>query len=708
MDQHSLNDFLKNLRLNKVDENNLSVETDRGQEDLTGLVLQRIRLLSRRRIAWLRKVWGEVNTSGNEEINLHTEVDGYLIDRDIPYLEKEWFEQDSAMLELSYQLKETEQALSNLSNSRLKILSTIFGLNRLETDILQVCISLSVDPNLGRVFAYLQDHTGRGYVSETLVARLFGYGNSIVLRADSPLKIWSLVKETVSQQGEPARLDCDPFIKNWLLGMDGIDESLIHFSSLHPVKQPLQDWPVQKLVDDIKRLVNNNVHNKLRVFVEGAEGSGRKSFAAIVGKRIGLAVLCINADRIPENRWPLAYMQVQRQAFLLNVVPLWYGTAMQDRFWPENTPHYHLQFVIGEAESSLIPEEQFSDIRVILPTISMEERLALWHRHVPLSAVWPKDEMREMVIRHETTVGQIVSIGKKMTPTIADAYEALRSDSGRRLGNLAQQMSSGFTFNDLVVPEYVTKGIEDFIFEATERVHFWEQPQARRLFPQGRSLIGLFTGSPGTGKTMAAQVIAAELKLELYRIDLSTVVSKYIGESSKNIERILARAKNMNVVLLFDEADSLFGKRTDIKDAHDRYANTDTNYLLQAIENYPGIVILASNKKSNIDNGFMRRLRYVLEFPKPDPSQRIQIWRKIISELAGEKTVAALDSQLVQLAEMIDITGAQIKQAVLSALFMARKDKTIVNGSHLLRGLERELAKEGKGLGKQAYQNFNS
>lgn len=706
MDQHSLNGFLKTHSLNNVEEYSQAAATNMVQEDLTGLVLQRIRLLSRRRIAWLRKVWAEVNNNGSGEFNSHTEVDGYLIERDIPYLENEWYEQDSAMLELSYQLKETEQAISNVSNSRLKILCTIFGLNRLETDILQVCFSLAVDPDLGRVFAYLQDHTGRGYVSESLVAKLFGYGNCIVLRADSPLKIWNLVKENASQQGEPARMDCDPFIKNWLLGLDGIDETLISFAGLQRVKQPLRDWTVQKLVDDIKRLVNDNVQNRLRIFIEGAEGSGRKSFAGIVGKRIGLSVLCINADRIPENRWPQAYMLAQRQAFLSNAVPLWYGETIQDRFWPENIPPYHLQFVIGEADNSLVPEEQFSDIRVILPTISMEERLALWHRHVPLSVVWPKDEMEEMVMRHETTVGQIVSIGKKMTPTIADAYEALRSDSGRRLGNLAQQMSSGFTFDDLVVPEYVTKGIEDFIFEATERVHFWEQPNARRLFPQGRSLIGLFTGSPGTGKTMAAQVIAAELKLELFRIDLSTVVSKYIGESSKNIERILARAKNMNVVLLFDEADSLFGKRTDIKDAHDRYANTDTNYLLQAIENYPGIIILASNKKSNIDNGFMRRLRYVLEFPKPDASQRILIWRKIIKELAGKNTAFKFDSQLVQLSEMIDITGAQIKQAILSALFMARKDKIDINSSHLLRGLERELAKEGKGLGKQAYQNF--
>jgi len=684
----------------------LSEETSKVHEDVTGLVLQRIRLLSRRRVAWLRKVWAEVGGNGNDDFTAHSEVDGYLLNLDIPSFEQEWYEKDPSMKELNFYIKENELAISGNNHSRLKTLCTIFGLNRLETDILQACLALSIDPNLGRVFAYLQDHTGRGYVTEALVARLFGYGNSIVLQADSPLKTWNLVKETVSQSGEPARLECDSFIKNWILGLDGIDESLIGFANVQPVKQLLQNWPVQKLVNDIKRMADDNAQNKLRIFVEGAEESGRRSFAAIVCKRFGLSALSINADRIPETRWPQAYMLAQRQAFLSNTVPVWFGESMPERYWPSNIPSCQIQFVIGESDSALIPEEHFLDLRISLPVISYEERLALWHRHVPLSVVWPNAEMEEMVLRYETTIGQIVSIGKKMTPTLAEAYEALRSDSGRRLGSLAHRMNCEFIFDDLVVPEYVKNAIEDFIFEATERIKFWEQAEAKRLFPQGRSLIGLFTGSPGTGKTMAAQVIAATLKLELFRIDLSTVVSKYIGESSKNIERILARAKNMNVVLLFDEADSLFGKRTDIKDAHDRYANTDTNYLLQAIESYPGIVILASNKKSNIDNGFMRRLRYVLEFSKPDATQRIRIWRQIIQELAGEKTAAELDAQLVQLSESVEITGAQIKQAVLSALFMARRDKVTINISHLLKGLERELTKEGKGLGKQAYQNF--
>ena len=242
------------------------------------------------------------------------------------------------------------------------------------------------------------------------------------------------------------------------------------------------------------------------------------------------------------------------------------------------------------------------------------------------------------------------------------------------------------------------QALEDLAFEAQERVAFWERPEARRLFPQGRGLLGLFSGPPGTGKTMAAQVIAAELGVDLFRIDLSSVVSKYVGETSQNLERILSRAAHMDVVLLFDEADALFGKRTEIRDAHDRFANTDTGYLLQAIEAYQGVAVLATNKKGNIDPAFIRRLRYVLEFPKPDGPQRLRIWRRIVGELAGPERLEDLGDDLEELADALEVTGAQIKFAILAALFAARRDGEPLALRHLLRGLERELMKEGRTL----------
>lgn len=679
-------------------------ETATDAHDITTLVLQRIRLLARRRTAWLRKLWTENAQANNgETFNAHTEVDGYLTDRDVMQQEYDWYAAEPAMKDLSHALSDTEHALF-FTESRLNTLTGTFGLNRLDTDILHTCFALAVDPNLGRVFAYLHDHAGKSYITETLIAKLFGYGHCIVLAADSPLKQWGLIKETVIQPGEPARMDIDPFIRNWILGYNGTDTSLMNVASVQPAKEPLENWPVQTVAGDIRRMVNDDTQTRLRIVIEGNEGAGRRTFAAVVCSRMGLPALSINADRISENQWPQLYMLAQRQAFLSGMALLWHGTCMEERYWPTHVAAYPLQFIITESGYAPPPTGGFEDLYVQLPSISFDERLALWRTHVPLSATWPAKEVHDMVLRYDTTIGQIMSIGQKMIPTLAGTYEALRQSSCNRLGNLAQEMNSGFTFDDLVVPDHVRKGIEDFVFEATERIQFWEQPNAKRMFPQGRSLIGLFTGSPGTGKTMAAQVIAATLKLNLFRIDLSNVVSKYIGESAKNIERILSRARNMNVILLFDEADSLFGKRTDIKDAHDRYANTDTNYLLQAIESYPGIMILSSNRKSNIDGGFTRRLRYLLEFSKPDADQRAQLWRKIVTGLTNEHTTQALEADILRLAGITETTGAQIKQAIVSALFMARREQTGLQGRHLLRGIERELAKEGKGPGKQMYQ----
>jgi SpoVK/Ycf46/Vps4 family AAA+-type ATPase len=206
---------------------------------------------------------------------------------------------------------------------------------------------------------------------------------------------------------------------------------------------------------------------------------------------------------------------------------------------------------------------------------------------------------------------------------------------------------------------------------------------------------------------MSAQVIAATLGMDLFRIDLATVVSKWVGETTRNVDRLLRRAGVQDVVLLFDEADALFGKRTDIKEANDRFANTDTGYLLQAIESYEGIALLSTNRKGDIDPAFLRRIRYVLDYPLPDGAERLRLWQALVTELAGAQRAEELTPGLEQLASAVEVAGAQIKFAVLSAVFAARRDDIAVQLGHLLRGLERELAKEGRPLGERVRDRVN-
>jgi SpoVK/Ycf46/Vps4 family AAA+-type ATPase len=274
--------------------------------------------------------------------------------------------------------------------------------------------------------------------------------------------------------------------------------------------------------------------------------------------------------------------------------------------------------------------------------------------------------------------------------------EAARS----RFGNLAQILETPFTSDDLVLPEGLKQLLEAIAFEAEERVAFWQEPEPRRLFPQGRGLIALFSGPSGTGKTMAAQVIAARLGQDLCRVNIAQLVSKWVGETPKNLEQVIRVAAENNVVLFFDEADALFARRAaEVRDAQDKFANTDTAFLLQAIESYPGVAILATNLKTNMDPAFLRRLRYLVEFPKPDAALQRTLWTKLVTALAGEKRAKALTPVLELFSAATEATGAQIKFAILGGLFAARANGKQLNVRHLLTGLDRELGKEGRAIG---------
>ncbi len=421
---------------------------------------------------------------------------------------------------------------------------------------------------------------------------------------------------------------------------------------------------------------------------------------------MGLPLLAIDADAIPEPEWEMAYRLAQRHALLDHWSLAWYGDCLPLRHWPNSPSASAIQFAVLLPEQICPAPPESTSLAVCLPPLTVEEQRRLWKRSLP-AATWQEKDLNLLATRYRATPGEIAAVARCQPVSVEEAAELLRQNQRDRLGKLAQRLDCPFSWDDLVVSDILREALEDFVFEARDRALFWEQPKARRLFPQGRGLAGLFSGPPGTGKTMAAQVITASLGLDLFRIDLSSVISKYVGETSQNLERILSRAAYMDIVLLFDEADALFGKRTEIRDAHDRFANTDTNYLLQAIENYTGIVLLATNKKSNMDPAFLRRLRYVLEFSPPDESQRLRIWRQVITELAGTDAAGRLDKNVRVLAREVITTGAQIKFSILAALFIARREQQPLGIRHLLRGLQRELLKEGRSLSEREMESLN-
>jgi SpoVK/Ycf46/Vps4 family AAA+-type ATPase len=208
----------------------------------------------------------------------------------------------------------------------------------------------------------------------------------------------------------------------------------------------------------------------------------------------------------------------------------------------------------------------------------------------------------------------------------------------------------------------------------------------------------LFSGPPGTGKTMAAEAIARTLAADLLVVDLAATVSKYIGETAKNLSRIFDEAAASGAVLLFDEADALFAKRTEVRDSHDRHANADTNHLLQLLEAFEGLAILATNRRTNMDPAFVRRIRHVVEFARPGAAERRVLWRRTVAALAGAAGAEALGAALDELADLHELTAAQIKSAALSARYAAMRERAALSHEHLQRGLARELVKEGRAV----------
>jgi len=715
-------------------------------------MLRRIRLRAMRRVAWLRELWGRNPAPGSNLAVAHAEVDAVLADRDTPEAEAAWYASAHAVHHLNREIDEVEAEMARDRTSRLAQLPIRFGLSPAEFDTLQLCLGCELDPDLNRVYAYLQDHAGRAFPTQQLAARLFGHGRGGQWTAGSPLRRWELVTEKETGPGQPAMLACDPLVRNWVQGIDGLDEALVGvadhesseacFSSPRPAcgeracfpfprpvcgervrvrgaHEPLLNWPVEEAAAFIARVVDADPPCPVRFCIVGPPGTGRVKMATLIAGRRNLPLLAIDIDRIDDTSWPRAFLRGQRQARLDGCALAWYGDRSIGRQWPRLVPPAPVEFLVYEAGQTPAPSSEAVDYTMEMPVPSLDERRRLWLRLVPVSATWPADEFHKLVTQHRASVGEIVSIAEQHVTTVAEAEEQVRAASRNQLGELAQLLECPFRWEDLVVGDSLRAALDDLAYEAAERAEFWEKPEARRLFPQGRGLLALFSGPPGTGKTMAAQVIAAHLGLDLFRIDLSTVVSKYVGETSKNLERVLSRAARMDAVLFFDEADALFGKRTEIKDAHDRFANTDTGYLLQAIENYQGVALLASNKKGNIDPAFIRRIRYVMEFPKPDAAQRELIWRKVVAGLAGssqqpaqspsplkgegggeggQSPVNRLAPYLKRLAAGLELTGAQIKLAILAAVFGARHDGKPLAAAHLLRGVDRELAKDGRSL----------
>ena len=354
-----------------------------------------------------------------------------------------------------------------------------------------------------------------------------------------------------------------------------------------------------------------------------------------------------------------------------------------------------------DGKAVVINDTRRRTVEVVIPDRDLHGTTSLWSHLLESTASRDSIDAAALAMRFPFGPGRIVS-AIRLARTQAESHgrsqlrQADLEAACHRLretqfGDLAQKLACPFSSRDIVLPPKTRQELDLIVAWARHGARlFGDDGQGHRLHAGG-GLACLFSGPPGTGKTMAAQVIARRIDFDVYRIDLSQVVNKYIGETEKNLSKVFDEAQRSRVILFFDEADALFGRRSEVKDAHDRFANIEVGYLLQRLEAHEGLVILATNMQKNLDDAFLRRLQVKADFPVPDARDRRAIWERLLPKEADRDQV-----DLELLSGRFEIAGGDIRNAIFTALLLSAEDGSTLGMRHLVRGLWRELQKSGR------------
>ncbi|MEM8639802.1 MAG: ATP-binding protein [Cyanobacteria bacterium P01_G01_bin.54] len=353
--------------------------------------------------------------------------------------------------------------------------------------------------------------------------------------------------------------------------------------------------------------------------------------------------------------------------------------------------------MIVSGSERLYIEERPSQL-IELPAITVADREALWSKCLGERAHTLNGTLPKIAQQFSLHPQQIANLATQLSNSgdpqnlSQQLWQACRQAARPQLQDLAQRVTTHFTWDDLVFPEKTTQELQSIIAAVRQRNQVYQDWGFAKPEDRGLGIIALFVGQSGTGKTTAAEMIARELELDCYRIDLSNIVNKYIGETEKNLKRVFDAAEGSGAMLLFDEADAIFGMRGEVKEARDRYANQEVSYLLQRFETYPGLAILTSNLKDSIDDAFMRRLRYLFEFPQPTETERQQIWQRVFPHQVPKEEL-----QYRRLAKL-NATGANIRNIAVNAAFLAADSREPVTMGRLEQAARSEYKKLGRSL----------
>jgi SpoVK/Ycf46/Vps4 family AAA+-type ATPase len=619
---------------------------------------------------------------------------------------------------------------------RLVELARIFRLTPLDVDSLLICLAPELDLHYERLYAYLQDDVNRKRPSVDLVLNLLcpTFEDKVAARqrfaSSAPLLNHHLLHlfDEPGQQQMPLLRKClklDERVVNYLLddgkALDTMEPRLLPYVQQVAPKVRMEDL---RLPLEMKRrlalLVRTGAteNRPLILYFQGAYGLGRRTVAEALCRELGVNLLVVDGERLLQTEaqaFGQAVNLIMREARLQKTAIYWtgYDALLGDerRSWCHTLlrtleDREGVTFLAGNVTWEPVETlRQVPFVRIEFPKPSYEERIALWKGSLN-DRIQPGIEIDPvpLAVRFRFSGGQIQdavvtarNLARWRDPengqvTMDELYAACRLQSNRSLEALAQKITPHYTWDDIVLPPDRLAQLREVCNYVKYRAVVYDGWGFDHKLALGKGLNVLFAGPSGTGKTMAAEIIAAELRLDLYKIDLSTVVSKYIGETEKNLADIFKEAETSNAILFFDEADALFGKRSEVKDAHDRYANLEISYLLQRMEEYEGVVILATNLRKNMDDAFVRRMHFSVEFPFPGERYRRRIW----AQIWPDATPCSPDLDLDFLARHLEISGGNIRNVALAAAFLAAGDGQIVEMPHIIHAAKREYQKMGK------------